>query len=307
MSSSPFSSSPSDDSSTEDNGDSLSDAHNFQIESEREEENPPSSSESEQGSFLDVVDENLLDLPQVFHFEGKPKAFGKSKMPPNIAMPKFKACRAKGKGQKCTHELFVDAIKNANNNIDMMHDIVEKKTDFIRSNYDATKEKMTEYEKFSKRQLRQGQKIVQQRNRLHSRIGEKDRALKLADIEIKDEKYTSQRLVQRLEKGNKELELSVEKEKNKAVLLERKLKKTKESRDLWKKKTEELTENIRELKQNTLLKPSASDQLFLDQKRMELKLDYNKKNDRHKQDMKHQEEKRKMNSKMERYSKWAVA
>jgi len=151
----------------------------------------------------------------------------------------------------------------------MMHDIMEKKTDFIRSNYDATKEKMTEYEIFSKRQLRQGQKIVQQRNRLHSRIGEKDRALKLADIKIKDEKYTSQRLVQRLEKGNKELELSVEKEKNKTVLLERKLKKTEESRDLWKKKTEELTENIRELKQNTLSKPSASDQLFLDQKRME--------------------------------------
>ena len=112
--------------------------------------------------------------------------------------------------------------------------------------------------------------------------------------------------MQRLEKGNKELELSVEKEKNKTVLVERKLKKTEESRDLWKKKTEELTENIRELKQNTLSKPSASDQLFLDRKGMELKLDYNKKNNRHKQDMKHQEEKRKMNSKMERYSKFSM-
>mmetsp|Transcript_22292 Transcript_22292/g.40034 ORF Transcript_22292/g.40034 Transcript_22292/m.40034 type:complete len:107 (+) Transcript_22292:252-572(+) len=71
------------------------------LPSESEEDPPPSSSDE---SSLGVWDENLLDIPQKFQFDTKPKAFAKNQMPENISFPNnVPLCKCGGKGQKCTH------------------------------------------------------------------------------------------------------------------------------------------------------------------------------------------------------------
>ena len=65
-----------------------------------------------------LQDKDLLDLPQVYQFTGKPKLFSKKNLPETIRTPTLKKCKCTGKGQQCTHNLCNKAITDANNNIE---------------------------------------------------------------------------------------------------------------------------------------------------------------------------------------------
>ena len=85
----------------------------------------------------------------------------------------------------CTHDLCDKAITDANNNIETLYDLVEKKIIYSRSYFDTTKEKIEEYRKHCSNQLKQGQKIAKQRNGLKEKIAETDRDLKQAKGDLK--------------------------------------------------------------------------------------------------------------------------
>ena len=165
------------------------------------------------------------------------------------------------------------------------------------SEEDLTKEKITEYEKHCKNQLKQGQKIVIQRNALEEKISKKDRVLMETKAELKNEKESTQRKerenrselkrlerqhtselkeenvrFQQLERKYKynQLEKSNEKEKENTERLDGKLKKVEESRDTLKKKVEQLTGELREVKGSTGSKPSSEQQLFMDKNKLKL-------------------------------------
>ena len=193
-----FNGSPSSDNSSDNSSsDDSSDSEQLQSPGSFGKPEDPQSSCSDDGSFAHVTDANLLDLPQVYQFTGKPKVFSKKNLPETIRTPTLKKCKCTGKGQQCTHNLCNKAITDANNNIETLYYLVEKKTIYSRSYFDTTKEKIEEYRKHCSNQLKQGQKIAKQRNGLKEKIAEKDRDLKQAKEDLKKAKDKYERLEKR--------------------------------------------------------------------------------------------------------------
>jgi len=128
------------------------------------------------------------------------------------------------------------------------------------------------------------------------------RLVKQAKGDLKKAKDKSERLEKRLVEKEESLAKYEDNEKERIELSDGKVKKAEDSRDLWKKKAEKLTDDIRDLKQAASSKPSTSEQLYLDQQRLEIKHNFEIRKGVHKQDMKELDDERKMKAKTKRYS-----
>lgn len=221
-----------------------------------------------------VTDVNLLPAPHPFDVGVRPKFQSKNKLPAEVIAPKHKACGVKGKNKKCDHKMCNQALELANNNVEELKTALEKVVHRQQTFYDNVKEKVAEYDKHNKIQLKQGSKIVKQRNESEAKLLKKNRELEDVKQELKSLKTSKKSL-------------------------ERQLKQSETSCEKWKEKAEKSTNDLREFKTR---KPSEEDNMDRKYREMELKHHFKVKSDIHTQDLKERHEEKKMEMKRDKFS-----
>ena len=264
-------------------------------------------------------DEDQLVPPSPFILGIKPKLFYRRNHPGIVGYIKPKSCVAAGKGQRCNHGVFKDAISKANENINSLLVVAETSNHDIRTHYDLTKEKVAQYEKHSKTQVKYIAKIEKQNKDLEDKLSKRERILKDQEDELKrvkgsvlgygrelkqaqsdlekSEKKSEKELKQAqsdLEKSEKKSEQKLKQAKSDLVKSEKKLelvtKKGKSDLEKSENKCHKAMKDNESLKLNlATAKPkylSVEEQLYMKQKELDMRFQSKIKSDLHTQDMK---------------------
>jgi len=200
-----------------------------------------------------------------------------------VQPPKTKACAAKGKGQKCSHKKWEEALEKANVTINNLQEVVASINHISRDNHQQMNQYIGELETHGIRQLKQGQMIVKENHTLLDKLSMKERALS----------------------DTKE---ALKKEKERTKDLERKLKKSESDKKKAQQKLEKSVDEANKLK-NDLKSATAStkttisneEKLHMERERLRIKHEMKIEADLHAQNMKERDEERKNKLK---YQKW---
>ena len=210
----------------------------------------------------------------------KPKPVLRSKLPGVVIFQKvLPACKAKGKGQKCSNKPFEAILLQANKNIKTLQDIVEKTNTDLISCWENLKDIISQYDRMNKDLDKQLQSTKKQLVVLEENALKKTKQLEDTSRGLKREKE----LTKTPERSSKGLEVETDR-KMKKVEGERdhRIKQLESDRDKWKEKADKLTSELQVLKSSLLdKKPSDINQLILKQEEMSMKHNMKIKSDLH--------------------------
>ena len=224
-----------------------------------------------------------------------------SKLPGVVIFQKvLPACKAKGKGQKCSNKPFEAILLQANNNIKTLQDIVEKMNTDLMSCWENATDIISQYHRTNKDLQKQLQYTKKQLVVLEEKTSKKTKQLEDTTRDLKREKE----LTKTLQRNSKGLEVETDRKMKKVEGdRDRRIKQLESDRDKWKGKADKLISELQVLKSSLLdKKPSAIDQLILKQEEMNMKHNMKIKNDLHMMEIKKMEEERKMKAKTQRMS-----
>ena len=123
---------------------------------------PESSEEEADPIVIDVNTRhvNLLEPPSCYDMGKKPKLLSTKQMQSTVNLPRCCAKTKSGKVPKA-HGPCVKKFGDANDVIKNLQQLLDEENHLRRTQYDSTKKKIVEYERFQREQYRKGQKIVE--------------------------------------------------------------------------------------------------------------------------------------------------